>query len=487
MEDKKTSQTESKVILSEKEAKRRHMILTGNEFKTLFYIATPLLFYSSLNQIFQLIDTIIASNISAGVMSTVSFVKEIELMLTAIGSGLSLGGSIIISRTYGEGNMEKVKSQISTLVFLTVFIGGLLLSLTVPFAKPFLRILHMPEDLLEQGTYFFILTVAGIIFQFINTIYLAIEKSRGNTKVILYYNTLILFIKTGLNILTIHLHKKGILSINAAMLMLPVATMTANAVLTAIALFNLTSKKNPFRLSLKACSFKKSFIGPLTNLSVPVFIEKFVFALGKVMVNSMCASMGTTVVGALGVSNRLGGLSTNPPSSFQDAEASLISQNIGNNNVKRALKMFYRTLVINVSISTVFFTLTIIFMKPIIAIFAKGDAVFARQIHQIFFFERMDVIMMAISSSVMGLLYGFGKTKVSLVINASRLFVFRIPTLYLLMNFTNIGIPSVGISMLVSNGSASIIASIVAFFFVRKIRRQEREKEAAENPQLQTA
>lgn len=461
-------------VLSEKEEKRRQMILNGSEFKTLVYIATPLLFYSSLNQIFQMIDTVIASNISAGVMSTVSFIKEIETMLSAVGSGLALGGSIMISRSYGEGNMAKVRSQISTLVFLTIFIGTAILALLIPLARPFLTLLHMPSELITQGTYFFILTLAGIIFHFINTIYLAIEKSRGNTKIILYYNTLILIIKTGLNIVTIHLHKAGYMGIDTAMLMLPVATMIANGVLTALALLSLTARNNPFRLSIRHCSFTKSFLSPLSTLSIPVFIEKFVFALGKVIVNSMCAVLGTTVVGALGVSNRLGGLSTNPPSSFQDAEASLISQNIGNNNIPRALRLFYRTLIINLAISSVLFFLTFIFMEQIIALFAKGDPVFADQIRKIFFYERLDVVLIAVNSSVTGLLYGFGKTKATLIINACRLFVFRIPPLYLMMHFTNIGFPAAGISMLISNGTASIIAAIVALFFVRKVKREIR-------------
>ncbi len=471
-----TEKNTDKVILDEKEERRRQMILTGGEFKTIFFIALPLLFYSSLSQIFQLIDTIIAANMSAGVVSTVSFISQIETMLFAIGSGLSLGGSILISRSYGAGDMQKVRSQISTLFFLGLGIGVLILSLAVPFAYPFLKLLRMPEDLITQGTYFFILTIFGIIFQFINTIYLSIEKSRGNTKVIMYFNTLVLIIKTGLNIVIINVLNSGLVNVNTAMLLLPVSTLVSHAVLTVIAVFNMTSKSNPFRVSIKNCAFKKFFLLPLANLSVPVFLEKFVFAFGKVIVNSMCATMGSTVVGALGVSNRLGGLSTNPPSSFQDAEAGLISQNLGNDNMNRALRIFYKTLFINICISAFFFTLTCIFMNPIISVFAKGDAAFAEEIHKIFFYERLDVILISVNSSVMGLLYGFGKTRVSLIINLTRLFVFRIPPLWLMMTFTDIGIPSVGIAMLVSNGAAGIISGIYAFFFILSLKKKESVK-----------
>ena len=465
------SAAQDAVTLGEKEARRRAMILTGEPVKTIFYIALPLVFYNSLHQVFQLIDTIIAANMSAGVVSTVSFIGQIETMLYAIGSGLSVGGSIIISRSYGAGDMQKVRSQISTLFFTCIVIGAVILSLAIPFAYPFLRLLRMPQNLIAQGTVYFMLAITGIIFQFINTIYLAIEKSRGNTKTIMWCNMLVMALKTVLNIVVITLMKHGLTGLNTAMLLLPVATITAQASLTAVALCNLTSKKNPFRLSVRACTFKKTFLLPLTSLSVPVFLEKFIFAFGKVIVNSMCASMGSTVVGALGVSNRLGGFSTNPPAGFQEAESSLISQNLGNKNLNRALGIFYRTLIINLCIAAAFFTIMITFKRTIIMVFAKGDAAFAAEIDAIYTYECWDSVLVSINASVMGLLYGFGKTRISMILNVVRLFVYRISPLFLLMHFTNIGIPAVGIAMLISNGAVGITSGIVAIWFIRNVKR----------------
>lgn len=467
------SETQDKIFLSEKESRRREMILNGAPTKTIFYIALPLVFYNSLHQVFQLVDTLIAANMSAGVVSTVSFIAQIETMLFAIGTGLSLGGSILISRSYGAGNMEKVREQISTLFFAGIAIGAFILALTLPLAYPFLKLLRMPQDLIGQGTLYFMLAITAIIFQFINTIYLATEKSRGNTKIIMWCNMLVMIAKTILNFCAICLMKNNLVSLNTAMLLLPVATIISQASLTLIALINLTSKKNPLRISVKKCAFKKDFLVPLANLSIPVFLEKFIFAFGKVIVNSMCASMGSTVVGALGVSNRLGGFSTNPPTGFQEAESSLISQNLGNQNVKRALGIFYRTLIINISIASVFLALMLIFKDNIINLFAKGDAKFAAEINTIYTYECWDSVLISINASVMGLLYGFGKTRISMALNLIRLFIYRIPPLFLLLNFTNIGVPAVGIAMLVSNGLVGITSGIVAIFFIRKIRKSK--------------
>ena len=53
------------------------------------------------------------------------------------------------------------------------------------------------------------------------------------------------------------------------------------------------------------------------------------FAAGKVIVNSMSGVYGGLTVGALGISNNIGGLTTSWHIGFTDGAAPLISQNRG--------------------------------------------------------------------------------------------------------------------------------------------------------------
>ena len=158
-------------ILSQEEIRRRDRMLNGNSMSILFSIALPLVFYNSIGQIFQFIDTFIAANLSAGVVSTVSFVMQIEKMLLAVGSGLSIGGGVLIGRSFGAGKMEEVKSLVSTIFFVAVGMGLFILLAVIPLMGPVLKFFRMPENLIGQGTLYSDLIVAGVIFQFINTIF----------------------------------------------------------------------------------------------------------------------------------------------------------------------------------------------------------------------------------------------------------------------------------------------------------------------------
>lgn len=477
------------INLSQAEIERREKMLNAEPMGILFTIALPLIFYNSIGQVFQYIDTLIAGQIGASVVSSVSFVMQIEKMLQAIGTGLAIGGGVLIGRSFGSGDMKKVKSLISTIFVISVAIGIVLLVSGGLLMKPWLKLFNMQKSLLDNPAtvWYARIVVASIVFQFINTIYFAIQKSRGNTKVIMWGNLLVIFVKTALNAVTITLIKSETVDISYGIYMLPCATLIAHLSLNVIALCSLFSPSNPFRVSLKDCTFTKAFARDLSGLSIPVFLEKFIFAAGKAIVNGLCGDYHNAAnpVGALGVSDRICAFATNPVTGVQEAESSLVSNNIGNKNIKRAISFFKYSLIISISYVAVVFVITYIFKDGIISGFVKeGDEGFANEIRQIFDLERYDNFLIAINASVMGLLYGFGKTKVTMVLNIIRLFGYRIPSLLLLTRLTGFGaqdlhflgmtfsgLETIGLAMLISNSLVGITGGIVAVRFIIRTRR----------------
>lgn len=459
------------IVLDPKEQKRRQFMLTGNTLQVLIVIALPLVFYNCIYQIFQFVDTLIAADMSAAVVSAVSFIQQLETMLMAIGHALAVGGGILIARYYGAGDMENVSKHISTIFFMGCIVAVAILVTFVTFATPFLRLMNMPEDLISVGTVYFRVVVTSLVMVFINTIYLATEKARGNTKKIMYYNFLVLFSKTALNIILVYFWKKDIV-------MLACATLVSHSILTVIAIVNLFSKKNVFRVSIKKASFKLKTLKPIIKMSLPIFLEKFVFSFGKAIVNSMAATYGSMIVGALGVSNRLGGLATTPPMGVQEAESTLVSQNVGNHNVKRALTFFKKSIIVNMTMAVVFLVTMLLCKNHLINLFSKGNPAFATEIAKIYQYEIYGSIFLAIATTVHGLLYGFGFTRIAMILNIARLFAFRIPVLWIIQNWTNLGSEGVGLTMFISNALYGISTVIAVIFVIIKIKKSNAIKQS---------
>ena len=83
--------------------------------------------------------------------------------------------------------------------------------------------------------------------------------------------------------------------------------------------------------------------------------------MGKTVINSMSKNYGSVTVGALGISNNINGITTQMQNGFQDGGASIISQNRGAGNIKRALGTFWRLVIIEASLGLIMYIILNIF------------------------------------------------------------------------------------------------------------------------------
>ena len=449
--------------LSEKDQKNRELVLHGNMWIVVLKICLPLALYQSLAQLFKILDTQMASHISATSVSAVSYLSQISFMLSSLGAGLAVGASLKISEAYGAGDFEVVRKRVSSLYLLCGIIGIGVIGGILPFTRALLRLANTPESLIEEGQYYFMVDLLCMVIQFFNNVYIAIERVRGNSKRILWLNLIVIGLKLSITAVFVYLLEGSITSI-------AMATLISQLALFFFAIGNSSRKGNLFSFSFGAVSVKKKIVVPMVEASVPVILERMLFAFGKVIINSMSTCYGALTVGALGVSNNIGGITTMPQNGFQEGGAAIISQNLGAKQYSRAIDAFKKILICNLVIGMVGFAGTLLWLHQISGIFAQKDEVFRVMIEEIYRYEALGAVMLGVNASILALLYGFGLMKYTFLINVSRVFVFRIPVLLALQNFFDFGSKSVGIVMMVSNVSTGGIALVFLFYVWWKIR-----------------
>lgn len=461
------------MAFSKKDEKFRQHALTAPPLQLLLQVCTPLALYQALNQLFKILDTLMAAHISADAVSSVAALSQITQMVTAIGSGLAVGGSIKISEAYGRGDADLVRSQVSTVYALAIAISFVLAVILVPFAAPFLRLLQTPEGLISTGLGYFRVEVLTLTVTFFNTVFLAIERSRGHAKRILYMNLGVIGIKLALSAIFVYVLQGGLVHI-------AFATLAGQCVILAYALVTMPRDEGAFRFSLKAAALKSRIILPVLNLAYPVSAEKMLFAAGKVTVNSMSGRYGSTTVGALGISNNIGGLTTNWHMGFTDGAAPLISQNRGAGKYRRTLQLFWWLLAVDMSIGVIGLVSVYAGLPWLATVFAQSkttfDPEFRDMIISIHQWEMLGYITLGVNSAVTALLLGYGYTKLTLLLNVARVFVFRVPVLWVLQRFTAFGPEAVGITMMVSNVCTGITAAVIAIPVIIRIRRRIRNE-----------
>ena len=118
---------------------------------------------------------------------------------------------------------------------------------------------------------------------------------------------------------------------------------------------------------------------------------------------------------------------------------------------------------------------------------ADGAAEFLALIKSIHRYDSLSILALAVNSAVLGVLYGYGQTKMTMALNISRVFVFRIPILWYLQTFhKEIGAEAAGISMGISNICIALASLACLGLFLWKInkKKSENQETVSENPQV---
>ena len=466
-------------MAKEKDLKRRDRILHGDLVYTIVSICAPIFLYNLFNSFYAVIDAVVVARIDPTSVSAVAALSQIQHLLSSLGAGVAAGGGIIVARIFGAGDMKEARYHSNQIISLSTVIVTVLLALCLPLAVPIMRISGVSEELIAIGTRYFSVQILTLAFMFFNSVFMAMQKAKGNTKVMFWLNIAAMIIKLSLSILFIWgMGKRDIMWV-------AIATLIGQAAMFTVLLLMMLERDNVFAIKLSEFKLNAKVCKRLFSISFPIFLGKFIFSFGKVSVNSMCKAYGPLVVGALGVSNNMNALATTPINSFEEGTSTIISQNLGAGNNKRALRTFAHSFWMASALGIIGYVLIrFILQDQIIGLYnqnemAEGAAEFLALIKSIHRYDSLSILALAVNAAVLGVLYGYGKTKMTMVLNISRVFVFRIPVLWYLQTFhKEIGAEAAGLSMGISNICIALASLLCLGIFLLKMRAEEKGESA---------
>lgn len=473
--------------------KKRKQILTGNLFQVGIAICLPIAIYGMFNSFYNLLDSIICSDISASSVTTVSALSQVKNALSSFGAGIAGGGAIIVARHYGSGKLADAKKNSAVLFSIILVVSGLIILGLIPLSRVIINLASV-SDVSSDTILYFRLQLIELAIIAVNTMFIGLEKAKGNSKSILWLNLLVLVVKLTLTVTFVYGFKvKSIIYIE-------LATIIGQLVLLGIGLGTMFSSRNIIRIRITDFSLRWRYVKPILFISVPIFFGKFVMSLGKVVVNSLCGSFynETTdglIVGALAVSNNLSGLVTTPTNAFEEGGSTIVSQNLGAKNMKRAIKAFWCNLILVLSISIVGFILVrFIFLDQLVNLFNnKGGTASTPEeikkseqlviyIKDVFKYDCISILALGLNAAVLGLLYGFGQTYLSSILNFSRIGT-RIITLLICHYGFNMDYRAAGISMGISNVVILLLSLMFLVAFLIKIKKKGFQGMRATDPE----
>lgn len=449
--------------LTPKEKKRRTFILEGSIWKVMIQLTLPLAVYGLFNYLYGFFDLLMVAYIGDNEVASVVFIDEIKQAMTAFGAGIAAGGSVIVARFYGENNIVEARKHANASFMIAVLFSFVAVCLSVIFGKQLLHILNASQEMIDAGYTYYIVQMITTGIMAINSVYMGLEKAKGNTNLILILNLIAMVVKLILSAVFVF-------ALGLGAMYVALATMIGQIVLMVVALFVLFDKKNSLRLNLTSMKLPMIYFKTILIIAIPVITGKFLFSMGKVLINSMAIYYGAAAVAALGIATKIGGAAGSAARVFEESETSVISQNLGQKQLKRAISANKIAHICAILISATGIILTSIFIDQVIPLFTNSqDPVYFQMIKDIYMYERWSSITSSAIAILGGLFIGFKFTNVSFILNVSRLFLFRLPLLFL-FRYIGVDYVALGYIMFLSNFLTLMLAIVFYHIFIHRLK-----------------
>lgn len=416
-----------------------------NLCKSFIILALPLFGVNLLTSMNDLIDTYFVGNMpdSVAAQAGMSLAWPLISILTSFNMGLAVAGVAVISQFLGAGKKDEAKKYSGMLVTLSVVLGVIINVILYFIAPPALRFMGAEEGVYDSSLTYVQVRSFEMVFIFIFAAFQAIRQSRGDTLTPVIYSTMGVLVNICLN--WVFIEKMGMGVYGAAL-----ATVIGQAVRVPFCIYHIFIEKGEGRLGFADLKPDFSCIRKLVKIAIPSATAQAFSSFGFLFLQVFILSYGDMVAAAFSLGNKLSNLLLMPVMALGSVLATFVGQNIGNGNKERALRSYKVCRNLGIGVSVIGAALLMPVREWAMALLSNDSETVTIAAEYTIYVLLMQPLM-AMFQSYLSLFNGAGKTQYSFVMTTVRLWVMRLPMIWVMREFTDIGRSGIWWAMLLSN------------------------------------
>jgi putative MATE family efflux protein len=429
-------------------------------YRSLVTLAIPIMLNNLLQMLYNLADAYFLGKLSAAALSAPTISFTLIFFLVVFGVAFSMAGTTLIAQSKGKGDLERANFYTGqTATVLSVM--ALLITVVGLLATPFLlRVMQVPAEAFEYTRQYMTIIFAGMPFMFVGFLLRAVLQGVGDSMTPLIVQLVTILLNVVLD--PIFIFGWGpfpALEVAGA----AYATVFARLVAAGISLWILVRGKNGLRLTLRNMRPDREAIKRIVGIGLPSAIGQAVPAFGFTVLQSIVNSLGTAVVAAFGVGNRIVSLFNMPAIGFSQATTTVVGQSLGARRKDLAITAVRQSVLTVFAFIATGMTLTFLFGASFVRFFVDDPEVIAHG-EVLFRILSPSVVIFALFTVVTGAFQGGGDTKPVMYLNVGRLWGLRVPLAYLLALGLSWGPSGIWWAMFISN----LVTATVGFFWLSR-------------------
>ncbi len=435
--------------------------------KGMLILAFPIFLSNILKSFHDMVDLIFLARMNATDAQIASSIAAINIhfptyaFFLAIGTGLGVAAVTIISQYLGSKRQDLAATYASRITFLSL-ISGIMITLLMFFLAPIIvRLMGAKGDTYTYGVEYFQIRSLEIVPVFLFIIYQSIRQAEGKTMLPGIINISGVIVNAFLTWLFVNKLDMGVAGAGWS-------TLIGQSLSLPFVIYGLFFSKKNVTIKLKEFKIDQKTSKDIFKIMIPATMATALNSLGFMIIQSRLLYFGDDVSAGFSAGNRISQLISNSFASVSTVLATYIGNNVGNNNPKRAKESYWTALIFITSAALIVSILFIFIRKYLILILvSKSISQNILDIAMTFSFWLLFVQpMVAVMWCDNSYFNGSGNAKYTFISGMIRLWVIRIPLIFLLgYLFPSLTYNVMWIAMIISN----VLNLILNVFLKRRV------------------
>jgi putative MATE family efflux protein len=203
-------------------------------------------------------------------------------------------------------------------------------------------------------------------------------------------------------------------------------------ILTVVLSFYFFKKKTPQYFPRKSDLVPRwDYLKRILKISIPASISHSSLSFGFLILQGFVNSYGTAVISINSIGNRLLNFFTMPSMGLSSGLAAIVGQNLGANNLHRVKKSIFYSVSVVLVIMITGGVLMYAYGAELTKLFISDPEVVEIG-NRMFKVTALGAFFFAVLAVLMGVFNGSGHTAPAMVLNITRLWIFRVPLVFIL-------------------------------------------------------
>lgn len=337
----------------------------GNSVKLILVFSIPMLIGNIFQQLYNVADSIIVGRmLGADALAAIGVTASLTFFFFALCNGFGSGGGIIVSQSFGRGDIKQVKNCIANTGYIMIVLPFVFGTIAFIIAPLLLKILQTPDNIFKDALIYIRVMSIGLFFVSIYNYVSSIMRALGDSKTPLYFLIFSCILNVGLDIIFVYVFKMGVFGAGLATVL---SQFISNILCLAYAFIF-----NPyFKLSKKDLSINTNTIAQAVKLGFPLSLQFSMIAISSMALQRVVNTFGAVAVAAFTATGRIEQVIHQPYQTLSAALATYSGQNYGAKKYKRVIEGYHKTLLMMAIFTAIMFPVIQIFGEEITGFFVK--------------------------------------------------------------------------------------------------------------------